>query len=837
VWFLLGVSSERKPEVFRVSQPDRPQALELKPDNVPQKLAERERWVCWRYTWKADREEWTKLPIDAATGKAASSTDESKWSSFEAALAYYKRADRTIDGLGYVVGEDDLFVGIDLDDVIANGDLEPWAKATVEDVPTYWERSPSGTGLRGFGVGLLPDGGTRADVEGETGHIEMYETGRYLTVTGHRLEAGTETVKQVKDELTTLHGEYINSGDNATEEGDTTDITPTPEAEKTGSNDLEDDELLAKAKNADNGSEFEQLWNGSVSGYPSQSEADLALCNHLAFWTGGDRTQIDRLFRRSDLYRDKWDEDRGSSTYGDRTIDEALAGRTEFYEPPKADRPQPPQEPPSDSPRLNASTVRAWAGLGEDADIDDLSDRQKAAVVLDIVEKSENVHIRVRRDNESRTLWAYDNGIWTQEGHRALEHAAAQALGSMNYGKNVATELEAQVKSRPQLEVAGEEFGLETGTVAVENGLVFLEAAANGAGEDALRDLEPEDYALTRLPVEYDPEASYDEWESYVEEWAEDGKADALQEYVGYCLHIGALPIHRALLLVGSGANGKGTFLHVVRQLLGDKNTSSIGLQTLANEKDAVADFYGSLANIDDDLSSRSLGAGLGMFKKLSAGDEVRGRRLYHEGFEFTATGKHLYAANEVPQVDVPDEDEAFWRRWLLVEFPNHYPMADRDPMLKDRLSQPEVLSGVLNWAIDGWARLLEQDYFTGEERHAFEKRKRWQAWGDSVDEFISECVENDPDADRITTGGAWERYRAWCVENDKDPVGQQKFTNSLKNEAVGYKSSIRIGGSPQRGYVELGLSDDVPEIEETTPDEGQTDTRDGNLGSFTEGE
>jgi len=386
--------------------------------------------------------------------------------------------------------------------------------------------------------------------------------------------------------------------------------------------------------------------------------------------------------------------------------------------------------------------------------------------------------------------------------------------------------------------VSSEEFGLEPGTIATENGVVYLEAAANDAGADALRDLEPGDYALTRLPVEYDPAASYDEWEAYVEEWAEDGKADALQEYVGYCLHVGAMPIHRALLLVGSGANGKGTFLHVVRQLLGEGNTSSIGLQTLANEKDAVADFHGSLANFDDDLSSRSLGAGLGMFKKLVAGEQVRARRLYENGFEFEASGKHLYAANEVPQVNVPDDDEAFWRRWMLVEFPNHYPMADRDPMLKERLSTDDALSGVLNWAIDGWARLTEQGHFTGEEQQAYEKRKRWQSWGDSVREFIAECVENDPDADRITTGEAHRRYKAWCVENNKDAVGQRKLTTELKDEDVGYKQSIRIGGSIQRGYDELGLSDDVPDVKTGTEGagedaEGQSDTRNAGLNHY----
>lgn len=233
--------------------------------------------------------------------------------------------------------------------------------------------------------------------------------------------------------------------------------------------------------------------------------------------------------------------------------------------------------------------------------------------------------------------------------------------------------------------------------MAVENGLLDLEAAADGEGDDAIRPLRPDDLALTRLSVEYDPTAEAGDWADYVAEWAEDGKADALQEYVGYCLEVGALPIHRALLLVGSGANGKGTFLGVVRTLLGAENTESIELQTLANEKDAVADFYGAVANIDDDLSSRSLGKGLGMFKKLVAGDPVRARRLYEDGFQFEPTGKHLYAANEVPEVEVPEGDEAFWRRWVLVEFPNHYAPTERDTQLGDQRPSPAARTGTVH--------------------------------------------------------------------------------------------------------------------------------------------
>jgi putative DNA primase/helicase len=89
------------------------------------------------------------------------------------------------------------------------------------------------------------------------------------------------------------------------------------------------------------------------------------------------------------------------------------------------------------------------------------------------------------------------------------------------------------------------------------------------------------------------------------------------------------------------------------------------------------------------------------------------------------------------------------------------------------------MLAGVLNCAIDGWARLLDQDIFTGVESHD-ETRRLWQSWGESVEQFIAECVERDEDADRITTGGAYTRYQAWCRQNGADSVGRRRFTDTL---------------------------------------------------------
>jgi primase-polymerase (primpol)-like protein len=95
---------------------------------------------------------------------------------------------------------------------------------------------------------------------------------------------------------------------------------------------LSDSEVIQKALAASNGARFSRLWNGDTQEYGSHSEADLALCGILAFWTGGDSTRIDTLFRQSNLYRKQWDR----NDYRNRTIREALSGKTEFYEAPRS---------------------------------------------------------------------------------------------------------------------------------------------------------------------------------------------------------------------------------------------------------------------------------------------------------------------------------------------------------------------------------------------------------------------------------------------------------------------------------------------------------------------
>jgi len=806
-------------------------------DSIPTELKERTCWICWREEQRDG--EPTKVPVNPHTGSFASSTDSDTWGTFQEAADGHASEEIETSGIGFVFDPEDTLVGIDLDDCRdpETGQPTEEAKEIINSLDSWTEVSPSGTGYHVFVQGFLPDGGNRGDID-DVSHLEMYDKSRFFTVTGDHVDTTPHTVNNRAETVRKLHSEYV-----ATEpEKDDSDQSEATEPKPVS---LEDSDLIEKAKNDD---KFSRLWRGDTSLHSGDhSRADLALCSKLAFWTGGDEQRIDSLFRDSGLMRDKWDEQRGTQTYGEMTVEKAVSDQTEFYDPDSQradggatiDPPTTAPVPDNGDTVLTPATVKLYAGLDPDERISSLTDREKAAFVWKAIRNSDSVHIRVNRDNDE--LWSFDpeTGTWSPDGVRALRHAARRALEAHHYGGNVLEELKTQVRADPLAEVWGDTFGLEAGKVAVENGLLDL-AKAYAGDSDALRDLEPEDYALNRLPVEYDPEADKSTWYSFVGDVVETPMIETLQEYVGYCLHRENL-FERALLLVGGGANGKSTFLNTIEAMLGDDNTTSVSPFDFG-DKPSLARMHGGLANVSVELEGGSLrGKNLANFKSLTGNDSIQAKRLYQGPFDFKYNGGMLFATNEVPDVPVSDDDTAFWRRWIIVHFDNQFPEGSpkRDPTLGDRLTETENLSAVLNWAIEGWGRLLDQSEFTNVPDTPDTTREQWQSWGDSVDYFLSNVATRDDDAPHISTSEAWEVYRTWCRENGYDAVGQAKFTNAAKDKALGYTTSVRTDrhNTPRRGYKSFGTveeeADPVELIEENDGDDSSDGTRNSGLGEY----
>jgi putative DNA primase/helicase len=729
------------------------------------------------------------------------------------------------DGIGFVFRPEDTIAGVDIDDArdSETGSPSDTAQEIITRVESFTEVSPSGTGYHVYVFGTLPP-----DAKNRKGKIEIYDKERFFTVTGHRVDTTPSDVNNRNETLQKIRSEYVAD--------DTTESDPTGPTDPV---DLSDQQLLDKAKSAEHGDDFGALWRGDTTGYDSHSEADYALCQHLLFWTGGDYDRTERLFSKSELSREKWDERRD---YREGTIRNADSNLSGYYDPEEgADSPPEPlglTDEHGDPVDRDSSLLTPWefqseAGLDEEDSIADLNDKRKAAVAWRLLKRSDEYHVRVH--TETGALWRYDrdSSVWERNGERALRIAARKAVGPEHYGANLLNEMKAQARADPTVEITDDQLGLDAGTVAVANGILDLQKAYRG-DSDAIRPIDPEDYALAKLPVTYDPEAQCENWEVFVSQVVESEKLQAIQEYVGYTLHVGKMPFNRALLCVGSGANGKSTFLNVIRALLGEENTESKPVHKF-DQENAVADLHGAIANIDADLSEGSLSKrGVAMFKRLVGDDRVDGRHLYEDSFTFTPTAKHLYACNQVPEVNkiVSDDDTAFWRRWLIVQFPTYIPPSERNPTLEAELTDDDALSGILNWAIDGWGRLMESESFTNVETTG-ETRARWQSWGDSTDEFLTQCVEHDPDATNITTGEAWEVYREWCRREGKDHVGQRNFTNAAKASDVnlGYETSVRPRGTgtPTRGYKFFGVTDDAPNPD-TVLGNGDTDERNTRL-------
>jgi len=263
--------------------------IPLKTD-LPNGITDRDQWVCWR---RQDRDgKTTKVPINPHTGLFGSATDPDTWSDF--ATARETTVEGSVDGIGFVFTEEDPLVGIDLDDcrVPSTGSLTDEAASIITTLQSYTEVSPSGTGVHILVNGSLPGERNRWDC------IECYETARFFTVTGDHVPDTPTRIESRTAELETVYDAHQEeSAENEpTDTGhgnDSVTETPTSDEISTDSgNDLSDNELLERAHEATNGEKFARLWRGSTSGYDSHSEADMALCALLAFWTGGDRTQM-----------------------------------------------------------------------------------------------------------------------------------------------------------------------------------------------------------------------------------------------------------------------------------------------------------------------------------------------------------------------------------------------------------------------------------------------------------------------------------------------------------------------------------------------------------------
>jgi primase-polymerase (primpol)-like protein len=248
-----------------------------------------DQWILWGERERSGK--MTKIPM-GKHGRATSVTNKQCWKSFDQAFNEYLADTKTFQGVGFCFSEEDPFVGIDLDNIRKwNG----WEEI-VEKLNSYTETSPSGNGLHIIVEGYLPDERSTQKIGShETGAIEIYDNGRFFTMTLDPIDENHMIINRNQDAIEWL------------------------------ANSIDDKKLVNRIMNSNYARKAQLLWEGrwDVAGYASHSEADLAFCRILSN-INAPMHQIDRIFKKTKLMRNKWNEKRGNNTYGKMTIEKAL---------------------------------------------------------------------------------------------------------------------------------------------------------------------------------------------------------------------------------------------------------------------------------------------------------------------------------------------------------------------------------------------------------------------------------------------------------------------------------------------------------------------------------
>lgn len=299
-------------------------------DNLPLQLKEQGLFCCWRYEQREGPDKPTKVPYNPRTGGKAQSTNPDTFAPLDVAMVSVQG----YDGIG--VGVFGSLGAIDIDHCVDDaGQLSELARDVADMIHGYTEYSPSGHGLRILFT--VPDDfqydKARYYINNQKLGLEVYIAGatqKYVTVTGNAVNPG-DPLEERGEQLRAVLEKYM--------------VRPQAQGPSSGGLDwgaeigggapveLDDLALIERAKKARNGVIFAALWAGDIAGYKSRSEADIALCNALAFWTNKDAARIDRLFRQSGLMREKWDRPQSGSTYGALTIQNAVSTTREGYDP------------------------------------------------------------------------------------------------------------------------------------------------------------------------------------------------------------------------------------------------------------------------------------------------------------------------------------------------------------------------------------------------------------------------------------------------------------------------------------------------------------------------
>lgn len=759
---------------------------------IPEELKKLPNWVVWKAVPDMKAHSGVKkIPVNPRTGGQAQSNNPETWTDFETA----EIVSRDYAGIGFMF-EGSGYFGVDLDDMpeemqaCGDGDFDNVIGEFITTLKSYTELSQSGNGLHIICKGKLPEGKRR------NGKIEMYDSGRFFVMTGNAI-SDREDIPDRTEEIKPLHQKYLKQVPEKTAIS-----SDSKQLILSNSSDLNTHEIIEKALNSANGAKFEKLFKGDFSDYPSQSEADIAFCNLLAFWCGGDTEKMDTIFRQSGLYRQKWDKKDGKSTYGKMTMQKAISSCKEFY--------QPSQIQIADKSlkigKKSAPSAKA-VPAGKMYKFDDLGNSERLYDMYGYMLKYFYT--------EHKFLF-YENGKWKRDDFGYTEKLADEVIHQMEKEDSAeifAENEELQKNFRKHIKKTRSQTGRKNMIAGVAHFMPVLPeqldrdrtiiGMKNGVLDLKTGELKPHDskYFLTKqIPFAYLADAPRPErWLKFLDEIFLSDKEliRYIQKAVGYSL-TGSNAEQCAFFLHGAGNNGKSIFLELLRYIFGDY-ASNIQADTIMVQQKSGNSASSDIARLQGSrlvtCSETAEGVRLNepLIKQMTGDDMMTVRKLYCEEFEFRPEFKLWMATNHKPTIR--GTDKGIWRRIHLIPFQLDIPANQVDRNLKYKLAKES--ESILKWIVEGC--LLWQKEGLQMPKKVLDAVSEYRKEMDVVSKFLDACCEIGNG--EVKASVLYAVYLKWAGENTEYKMSntkfgiemQKKFQKVKKNGGVYYYQGISL--------------------------------------------
>lgn len=773
-------------------------------NEIPEEMKRLAQWVLWKSERKNER--YTKIPYQV-DGNEARSNDRSTWSTFATAAKFY--TETNADGIGFVFSRQDDFIGIDIDkcvtyavdDVESNNPIiNDFAKEIIETLDSYTEYSVSGTGIHIIVKGKLPQsivGTGRKSVEHG---LEIYQYGRFFTMTGYR--ENSNDIYERTEELAEIFNTYF-------DDSDLKEKINLANYEKDEIN-LSNSELWQKMFRSKNGDAIRSLFTGNLIDN-DHSSSDLALCNHLAFWTGNSASRMDSMFRESDLMRDKWDRihftDTGQS-YGEGTIARAIAGTSTTI----LDKPQ------------EAGVLFAVHSDGEEVAIaaEKLPERKFRLTDLGNAERVAYEYGHVIRYVTGVGWYIWNGKYWEYDERSKLRRIVAKVIRKLskssdeneqkwskhcekhNVRENAIKDLMMMVNiDRSVFDTHKYLFNVRNGTIDLRTGKLLPHDRDN--------------YITKMAMVDYEENATCPNWENFVDSifLGDEEMKGYMQRLIGYSL-TGDISEQIMLFLVGGGSNGKSTFIETISDLMGEyakqSSTDTFIKKREGGATNDIARLMGSrFVSAVESAEGEKLAESL--VKQITGGEKVVARFLRQEFFEFLPEFKVFFTTNHKPIIG--GLDEGIWRRIKLIPFELNLPVHKRDKKLKEKLQLE--FPGILNWCIKGCIKWQQEGL--KEPKKVAIATGTYKEEMDILDPFISECcyVEKESPSIYIEAKELYGLYERFCMQSGERLLGNRTLYRLL--ETKGFK---KMRGSQNKLYF-YGLCDIKDKENRVTEGNGKT--------------